>query len=176
METEEAQSQAEAFLDPAEGAKFFKMRSNQILEYAKLQKELSEATKQEDKDRIEAQMLLINRAQTAEISQFEATKSTTSPMADIANQINDIMKSIAGINLTDDQIHIVDQLSAIWGALQMPVPGRNEAYANPPMMQYPTSGGNSTNTNTTNVSMPIYTNNTPAALQQSWAVMQASMP
>ncbi len=86
------------------------------------------------------------------------------------------MAALAGINLTDDQIQIVGLLSSIWGTLQTPIQTRADAYANPPMMQYPTSGSSSTSTNTTNVNMPIYTNNTPAALQQSWAVMQASMP
>jgi TP901 family phage tail tape measure protein len=171
----EAQSQAEAFLDPAEGARFFKMRSDQILEYAKLQKDLAKAETDDDRARIEAQMLLINRAQTAEISQFEAqqagTQSATEKMAD---DINAIMATIAGINLTDDQIQIVGLLSSIWGTLQTPLPTRTDAYANPPMMQYP-GGGSSTSTNTQNINMPIYTNNTPAALQQSWAVMQASM-
>lgn len=171
---QEAQNQAEAFLDPAEGAKYFKMKSAQILEYAKLQKDLSEATNADDRARIQQQMLLINKAQTAEIAQFDATKQASSPLMDIVNQINDIMKSIAGINLTDDQIHIVDQLATIWSALQTPTNARQQAYVNPPMTQYPSAGSN-TNTSTMNVNMPIYTNNSPAALQQSWAIVQASM-
>jgi TP901 family phage tail tape measure protein len=171
----EAQSQAEAFLDPAEGAKFFAMRSKQILEYAKLQNDLAKAETDDDRARIEAQMLLINRAQTAEISQFEAQQaSRRSATEQMADDINAIMATIAGINLTDDQIQIVGLLSSIWGTLQTPVQSRADAYANPPMMQYP-GGGSSTSTSTQNINMPIYTNNTPAALQQSWAVMQASM-
>lgn len=172
----EAQSQAEGFLDPAEGAKFFQMRSKQILEYAKLQKDLSEATSQEDKQRIEAQMELINRAQTAEISQFNANVDAQQNATDqIAQSINAVMAALAGINLTDDQIKIVDMLSGVWAGLQTPAQSRADAYAHPPQMQYP-SGGQTTNTNTQNINMPIYTNQSPAVVQQSWAIMQASMP
>ena len=52
-------------------------------------------------------MLLINRAQTAEINQFDVTRNAANPMADIAKQIDDIMRVIAGINLTEEQIQIV---------------------------------------------------------------------
>jgi len=163
---QEAQQQAMEFADPSEGAKFFKMRSDQILEYAKLQKDLNEATSQEDKNRIQQQMLLINRAQQAEISQFDATKSAVSPLMDIVNQINDIMKTIAGINLTDEQIHIVDQLASICSQLQTPVTTQRTPY-NP--------GPATTNTHTTNLNMPIYTNNSPSAMQSSMAIAAAAL-
>ncbi len=172
----EAQSQAEGFLDPAEGARFFAMRSKQILEYAKLQKELAEAETADDRARIEAQMLLINRAQTAEISQFNANQTATqSASQQIADSISAVMAALSGVNLTDEQIKIVDMLSGVWAGLQAPMQSRADAYANPPQTQYP-SGGSNTTSSTQNINMPIYTNNTPAALQQSWAVMQASMP
>lgn len=172
----EAQSQAEGFLDPSEGARFFAMRSKQILEYAKLQKELSEAETQDDRDRIAEQMLLINRAQTAEISQFNANQTAKQSAAqEIADSISAVMAALSGIDLTDDQIKIVDMLSGVWSGLQAPVQSRADAYANPPQTQYP-SGGSNTTTSTKTINMPIYTNQTPAALQQSWAVLQASMP
>jgi len=162
---QEAQSQAQGMADPAEGAKFFKMRSDQILEYAKLQKDLSEATSQDDKDRITKQMQLINQAQQAEISGFDATAQATSPLQNIASQINDIMKSIAGINLTDSQIHIVDQLATILGGLQTPVNTRADAYAHP----------TTTTTSSTTLNMPIYTNQSPTVLQSSMAIAGAAL-
>jgi TP901 family phage tail tape measure protein len=172
----QAQDEATAFLDPAEGAKFFQMRSKQILEYAKLQKQLSEAESQEDKDRIAQQMLLINQAQTAEISQFNAQAQAQSLTQSLWDQVNEIMGNIGGgTGLTDAEIAIQNLLAGVLSQLQTPITTRADAYAHPPQMQYPTSGSTTSN-RTTNVSMPIYTNNSPAALQQSWAIVQASMP
>jgi TP901 family phage tail tape measure protein len=173
----EAQQKAESFLDPAEGAKFFQMRSKQILEYAKLQKDLDEAATQDDRDRINAQMLLINKAQTAEISQFDATNSPQdSPMQNIADQVNAIMKTLAGINLTDDQIKIVDLLSGIFATASTPVQQTASPPASPAQQGWQAGGGASPTNNTKNFNMPIYTNQSPAALQQSLAIAQASMP
>src|SRR5207244_3526288 len=111
--------------------KYFKMKSDQILEYAKLQKDLSDAATQEDRDRISAQMLLINKAQTAELAQFGATTQAQSAASSIADQINEVMKTIAGIHLTDDQIKIVDMLSGVWAQLVTPAQTRSDAYAHP---------------------------------------------
>jgi hypothetical protein len=120
-----AQTQAEAFLDPVQGAKFFKMRSNQILEYAALQKELSEAATEEDKERIEAQMRLINAAQQAEISEFEANQvGALSPMQSLQEQMDALFRDIAGINLTEAQITAVGQLTSLWDTLNPTIPGR----------------------------------------------------
>lgn len=173
----EAQDQAMAFLDPAEGAKFFKKRSDQIFEYAKLQKDLAETTDADDRARIQEQMNLINAAQTAELRQMDAQRSASESATDgIVQSIDAVMRALAGIHLTDDQIKVVDMLAGVWSGLQMQGNARQQAYANPPQMQYPSSSGGSTSNRTTNVNMPIYTNNSPAALQQSWAIVQASMP
>jgi hypothetical protein len=96
----QAQQEAERMTDPAQGAKWFKMRSDQILEYAKLQKQLSEATTQQDKDRIAAQMLLINRAQTAEIAAFQAIQAGASgPIQSLVDQIAALLA--AGVPVND---------------------------------------------------------------------------
>jgi TP901 family phage tail tape measure protein len=175
----EAQNQAQAFLDPTEGAKFFQMRSKQILEYAKLQKDLDEAETASDRERITNQMALINAAQSAEIKQFDANTSAANSATDsIVNSINDVMKALSGIDLTDEQIHIVDMLSGVWSGLQAPAQTRADAYAHPPMMasQYPSSPPVPPQTSQRTFNMPIYTNQTPAALQQSLAIAEASMP
>jgi TP901 family phage tail tape measure protein len=163
----EAQQQATEMIDPTEGAKFFKMRSDQILEYAKLQKDLDAAGTQQDKDRISAQMLLINKAQTAEISQFDATKQTQTAAQGIVDAINKVMMTISGINLTDSQIQVVGLLSNIWGQLQTPVTTQRTPYN-------PNAAGPTTNT--TNFNMPIYSNNSPSAFQDSMAIAAAAMP
>jgi TP901 family phage tail tape measure protein len=161
----QAQAEAEAMLDPAEGAKFFKMRSDQIFEYAELQKKLNEATTEEDKERLKAQQILLIKAQEAELNQFNATKNASNPMTDIADRINDVMKALAGINLTDDQIRIVDMLSGVWASMVNPV-------QTPSPMALPRT---TTTTNTTNLNMPIYSNNSPGALQSSMAIAGAAL-
>lgn len=175
----EASLKAQEFEDPTQGAKYYKMKSDQILEYAKLQKDLSQAESDEDKKRIEQQMLLVNASQAAELKQFDATTQAQSPMRDIAEQINAILKSIADIPLTEDQIHIVDMLSGLWASAATPVTFQRPVYdpgmAQPPMgsSQYPANGGTTNNTQTANYNMPVYTSQSPQVLQQSFALMNA---
>ena len=170
------QKVAETFTDPAAGASYFKMVSDNIFETAALQKKIDESTDDREKERLKAQLILISRAQDAEMEQFRANQagkqSATEQMAD---SINAVMAALAGINLTDDQIQIVGLLSSIWGQLQTPIQTASPPASAPQM---------AAQTNTTNyygpvgpqMNMPVYTNNTPGAIQQSWAVMQASMP
>lgn len=162
----QAQSEAQRFEDPAQGAKYYAMKSKQILEYAKLQKDLADAETAEDRARIQQQMLLINAAQSAEIAQFNANQqSAQGPLAGIAGQINDIMKTLSGQNLTDDQIHMVDMLAGLFQQLSAP---QSNPYANPT-----TTMPNVTNSQTIN--MPVYTNQSPAVVRDSMAVMGASL-
>ena len=172
----EAQRVAEQFLDPTQGAKFFKMRSDQILEYAKLQQKLAETTSAEERARIEAQMLLINKAQTAEMRGFEAANAArTAPSTDIANQIrtlfsgNDLSGKLPGAL----ENTIVNQLMSLLSQLQTP---QANAYANPPMYYPPSGAGGPSYTSNRTVNMPVYTNQTPAAIQQSAAITWAAMP
>jgi hypothetical protein len=110
-------------------------------------------------------MALINAAQSAEIKQFDANTSAANSATDsIVNSINDVMKALSGIDLTDEQIHIVDMLSGVWSGLQAPAQTRADAYAHPPMMasQYPSSPPVPPQTSQRTFNMPIYTNQTPA--------------
>lgn len=175
----EAQNQAAAFADPTQGAKFFKMRSDQILEYAKLQQDLAEAETQEDADRINAQMILINKAQTEEIRQWEAMQAgMTTPQQDITSQIQELLHSndVAGKLPALTENAIMSQLYSLLGQLQTPNDARQQSYVNPPMQasQYAWQAPQTSSSSST-YNMPIYTNNSPAALQQSLAVLQASM-
>lgn len=193
----EAQLQAAEFADPAQGAKFFKMRSDQILEYAGLQGELADAQKalddafttqadpaatmaeQEaalaaqraataDIARLQQQMLLINKAQSVELQQWDVTqRGRTTPQEDIASQIaalfqsNDVARNLPGVL----QNAIVAQLTSLLGQLQTPAASPRTPY----------NGGPTTTTNTTNLNMPIYTNNSPSALQSSMAIANAAI-
>lgn len=128
----QVQREAEAMLDPAQGARYFKMRSDQILEYAKLQKELSEAATQQDRERIAAQMLLINQAQTAEIAAFNAIQAgQAAPIAAMASEIKEMMDTITATLMGDTSnappnqaaLATLEQLAALYDML-MNAPGR----------------------------------------------------
>lgn len=167
----QAEQTARKFLDPTEGAKYFKMRSDQIFEYAKLQKDLAEAETQADKERITAQMQLINAAQIAEISESDARQQAQrSPIQQIADTFQQIMnnKDIALPGILDNPI--IAQLSELIRQLQQPM-------ATPPASAQMIYGGsgNTSYTSQRTYNMPVYTNNTPAVLQQSLAIIQAGM-
>lgn len=172
----QAEITAKQFTDPTEGAKFFRMRSDQILEYAKLQKELAEAETSADKERIKQQMLLINAAQTAEISAFDAEQQAKkSPAQSIADAFQQIMSNQA-IKLPGIlENPLIAQLSSLIAQLQQPAAN---PWANPPMTAQQLYGGGGTTTSynsTQNWNMPIYTNQSPSVLTDSMAIAQASM-
>ncbi|MBC8160465.1 MAG: hypothetical protein H7Z42_04525, partial [Roseiflexaceae bacterium] len=176
----QVQAEAQAFADPAEGAKYFKMRSDQILEFAQLQQDLAEATSQDDRDRITQQMNLINKAQTAEIAAFNAQRAgQVAPQEDIAAQIaalfsgDDLRSKLPAIT----ENAIVAELYSLLGQLQQATSAPGPIYSSPAMTPAQQSWQASTTNNYgPQNTMAVYTNNSPAAIQQSWAVMQASMP
>jgi len=153
------------FADPKAAADYYKMVSAHEFETLKIRQQIAKATTQEEKDRLNQQLILISRAQDAELDQFQTKqKGQVSPMQQIANECNDIMKALP-TTLTDDQIKVLDFLTGVYGRL-----------ANPPSVTpTPAYTGQTSYNSTTNVNMPVYTNNTPGALQQSYAVLQAGM-
>lgn len=248
----QAQKEAEAFLDPAEGAKFFKMRSDQILEYAKLQTKLSDQqqaiqdaiadkvaqsaktdelrvklaadlTNEQRKalqdqlkittdvnaqkaiqaqldadltdsqresvenqitvaqtaqvaadaardaaiatiDRLNQQMILINRAQAAALSEFQTRSAArANPIDDIITQLQQLFggEGVPGVLEND----VIRQLSALLGQLQSPVAN---PYANPGTSM-------TSNYRTTNLNMPIYTNQSPSVMSDSMAIAGAAL-
>jgi hypothetical protein len=99
------------------------------------------------------------------MKQFDVKQQADgSQTSDIATQLQALLNSKGVPGALNDPIvaqivHLLDQLTS------------------PPASstQYASAGQTSYNQQST-VNMPVYTNNTPAAIQQSWAVMQASMP
>ncbi len=153
--------------DPKAAADYYKMVSAHEFETLKLRQQIADASTDEEKDRLGNQLMLISRAQDAELDQFYSKqKGKISPAQNIANEINEVMKALSdpALKLTDDQLKIVDLLT-----------GAYSQFANPPTTMPGRAYTGQTYQSTTNVSMPIYTNNTPAAMQQSWAVMNAGM-
>jgi len=155
------------FTDPKTAADYYKMVSGHEFELLKIRQQIADATTDEEKDRLNKQLILVSRAQDAELDQFYAKqKGQTSPMQNIADEINKVIAALSAVKgLTDDQLHFIDTLGGIY-----------QAFANPPSTSaHPAYTGQTSYNSTTNVNMPVYTNNTPGALQQSYAVLQAGM-
>jgi len=154
------------FQDPKAQADYFKMASAHEFELLKIRQQIAEATTDEDKDRLNQQLILISRAQDAELDQFyKKQQGATSPAQDIANQINDIMKALSGLDLTDDQIRIVDLLSGMYNQI-----------ANPATVStHPAYTGQTSYNQSTTLNMPIYTNQSPGVLSDSMAIAGAAL-
>lgn len=115
----QVKAEADSMLDPAAGAKWFRMRSDQIFEFAKLQKAMTVAATQDDRDRITAQMNLITQAQTAEIAAFQAIQAgAVGPLQAMATKISGLIASISSSGvLTPEQFATVQQLSGLYDML-----------------------------------------------------------
>lgn len=108
---ESAQKMAAQFADPQTGAKYLKMRSDQIFELAKLQEQIANETDVREKARLQQQMALIVAAQAAEQKAFGAdVQGQTSPLQKVIDQINAVMKaadnlsSQSGVDITSNPI------------------------------------------------------------------------
>lgn len=154
------------FADPKAQADYFKMASGHEFELLKIRQQLAEATEEADQDRLNKQLILISRAQDAELDQFyKKQEGAVSPTQEIANQIRDVLMALTEIDLTDDQIKIVDLLQGMYNRAAYPTQTpTNPAYT-----------GQTSYSNTTNLNMPIYTNNSPGALQSSMAIAGAAL-
>jgi hypothetical protein len=84
-----AEKIALAMNDPEQAAKYFKMRSQQLLELGKLNDEINAATDAKERERLLAQYQLINAAQQAEMKGFDANKPD-SPTDALWKQYNDL--------------------------------------------------------------------------------------
>jgi hypothetical protein len=205
LQLKAAEDQARAFADPETGAKFFAMRSKQILEFQELQQKINNEEDAETKARLQQQQILILAAQEAEQSAFQAQfGAQTNPMQDIINQMNQlfnnaeldklqkefsaaksdkeraaILEKMKQAAVAVNDVGIGHDLQALMAELakftgMYAPPGTVSPPPTVQQMPPPASGAPATSQRTFN--MPIYTNNTPAALQQSLAIANASMP
>lgn len=191
---------AEAFTDPKAGAAYFKMVSDNIFETAALQQKIDEAKTQREKDQLQQQLILISRAQDAEKQQFYANQvGAVNPMQAIADQIRQLLSNTAMPGILDnDTVRMLNGLLSQLEAMPLrafggPVdagkpywvgedgpelfwPGQSGMVMPAATSMQMMMGGATTNNNQqTSYNMPIYTNQSPAVLQQSMAIMQASM-
>jgi hypothetical protein len=164
----DAEAQAQAMNDPQQAAAYFKMRSAQILELGKLQDQISVTGDRNARARLLAQLDLVTAAQKAEISAFGARSAgQTSPAQDLAAMLQKLLTNSAMPGILENPV--INQLAGLLDQLR----GTITPAASIPQL---TSGSGPINYNqNTSYTMPIYTNQSPEALQQSFAVMNAGM-
>jgi len=166
----DAEHAARQFLDPTEGAQFFAMRSKQILEFADLQQQLAETQDSEERKRIQTKMNLINAAQTAEISSFNANLGATLSGTESLRDALQAMIMAKGVDEKGNPIGLPgvgesSTMAAFDSWLRQLTNYAPNPYRNPMM------SGATTYNQQRQYSMPIYTNNSPEAMQQSMAMM-----
>lgn len=109
------QKTAETFADPKAGAQYFKMMSDALFETQKIRDQIAEASSEDEKKRLEEQLILISRAQEAEQAAFlAAQEGATSPLQAIASQIQTLIASMSGTPLSDVQYQAYEQLIALY--------------------------------------------------------------
>lgn len=168
MQLEDAQKQAMQILDPKESAAFFKQRSAQVFELAELNDQILAATAAGDRalrEELIAQYQLINAAQLNETKALAAGQGQ--------GVANDLMTQLGAL-LGNSAVPVNDtgpgaDLAAILRQLTALTMGPQNAQA----LLAGSGLGGAQYSNTTNLNMPIYTNNSPAALQQSMALAGA---
>jgi phage-related protein len=112
----EAARVAGGFGDPKQQAAFFKLRTDQIMELAKLRDQIEKASDETSKARLIEQYNLIGKAQQAELQAFDA-KGSNSPLIDITEKIQ---KLLTDPNRPNDETGVVAQLfAALPGLLAM---------------------------------------------------------
>lgn len=161
-----AETQALAMADPAQGAKYFKMRSNQILEFQELQQQINEETNADTKKRLQQHLALIHAAQQAEIKQFDTQAAAdSSGTQSLVDQLRALLANASMPGILESGT--VNTLSSLLNQLISPPASGAQIGA---------AGTTNTYSQQRTYNMPIYTNQSPQVLQQSWAIMQASMP
>jgi|GEM_PF-5133436 len=156
------EQEAMQMTDPKQAQEWFKMRSQQMIELARLNDQIQNTTDRKDKDRLLAQYQLINAANNADIKQFQANAAGGGGTGSLVDQLRGLLNNGDMPGILDNPI--MAQLAGLISRL-----------SSPPSTGGQTGGNTTYINNTTTNSMPVYSNNSVGALQQSWAVMQAGM-
>ena len=104
----DAATKAAGFGDPKQGAAFFKMRADQIMELAKLSDQIDKSKDEAAKARLIEQYNLIGKAQQAELDAF-GSKTTNSPAEGLMAQIQAIISKVP-MSQFDDPTGALGQL------------------------------------------------------------------
>lgn len=174
---DQATRQAEQMADPKQAAEYFKLRSEQIIELGKLTDQIAKTTDEDEHDRLVARYQLINDAQLKEQQQLTAQQSGGGQLASLANNIRDLLNnaSMPGIlnNATVAQLAAyLDQITAQIDQAAHTAPAMLQGLANPVATpaQIASGGITTSYSQSTTLNMPVYTNQSPAVLQQSLAI------
>ena len=157
-----------------------RIREDDAKRIADMEAALQGSLTEQQRSDLEAQLALIQAAQQAELQQFNASNQGGGTIQHLIDTINQMMMD-SGLGILDAPAlahlsGLIDQLRALQQSAGTGLGTGTGSYA-PPMggAQYPPPpGGAVQNTNSTSYNMPIYTNNSPQALQQSFAVLRAS--
>lgn len=159
--------ESQKITDPQQAAEYYDLLSRQAFEFADLQQQYFEAQDAGDTKRmvrLSEQMQLIDRAQQAERAAVqERARTADNPYGQLQEQIQAIFDSMSVTgNMPPEIMALYNTLTQFLNA------------APPPAASGPQMYGMANNYNTSNTwNMPVYTNNSPAALWQSYQMMQA---
>lgn len=116
----EAERLAQRYSDPKQRADFFRQRSQQILELAKLRDQLSQTSDAAQRANIEGQIRAIESAQAAEQRAFDArvagqaaAPQQASPLQQLASQIQDLFNSIRNAGPSSSLNSLMSSLSSL---------------------------------------------------------------
>lgn len=172
-----AEAESQKIADPKKAQEYFTMRSKQLLELAKLSDQIEASKDDKEKARLTERYQLLNAANLADIAQFNANLQAGTGTQDLIAQIQKLMMDTK-IGVGDSPV--LAQLSMLLDHLLAGVTQvtQQSGYALPMMASQYSTGSNSSyqTNNQATYNMPIYTNNSPAALQQSFALLQAMAP
>lgn len=167
------EKEAMSMTDPEQAKKWFQLRSKQMIELAKINEQIQEADDAKERERLVAKYQLINAAQQAEMQAFKANMAAQdSPLQGLIKQLGELFQGGLPVNDTGAGA----QLNKLFDLLQSLLQNTNaNGIYTPPMMpgQYQAGGTGNTYSSQNTYNMPIYTNQSLAALQQSFALMQA---
>jgi phage-related protein len=132
-----ADAVASAMTDPQQAAKYFKMKSDQIFEIAKLQDTISKTTDEGAKARLVAQLNLITQAQAAEQQSAAHSAAVSSPIKALTDKLSAFLTSGALPGLLDSPA--LNQLNTLLQQLNA---------ASAPIAASGSGGGGGTSTST----------------------------
>jgi hypothetical protein len=121
----EAEQVAAAMNDPEQAAKFYKMRSSQIFELAKLQQGLAAAQTDTERNSISQQIADIQKAQQAEQAAFGERSQITNnnSLSALADQLQAVLNAVPDAGQNPIWMQLYDLLVQINNA-QQPPPGQ----------------------------------------------------
>lgn len=127
----EAEQAAAALNDPEQAAKFYKLRSQQIFELAKLQQDMASAQTDAERASLRQQIADIQKAQKAEQAAFgqRAQITNSSSLGALADQLQTVLNAVPDAGQNPIWMQLYELLVQINSAQQPPAPSSGGASA-----------------------------------------------